>query len=673
MYTFDYIEEIDLSSEGGPHTYRVQDVDSGQDYYVPVNLVADGYEAVDYVKHYGIVRMNRPTISGTYTKFLVDDYGLVISGMLATTADIASSADKRYVTDAQLVVIGNTSGVNTGDQDLSGYALTANVVPNTRTVNGNALSSNVTITLASLGGAASGANTDLTSVLLNQSGLVVKGGDANALTIKPNETLTAGRVLNFIVNDASRTIDLGGNLTVSSAATVAGTNTGDQDLSSYALTANVVPNTRTVNGNALSSNVTITLASLGGAASGANTDITSVLLNQTGLVVKGGDSNALTIKPNETLTAGRILNVLVNDASRTVNLSGDLTVSSAATVAGTNTGDQDLSSYAVAANVVPNTRTVNGNALSSDVTITLASLGGAASGANGDITSITSVLTTLKATATGFKLQDTATKLLTIQNDNTLTGNRTLKIQIADADRTIALSGNLTVSSAATVAGTNTGDQTITLTGDVTGTGTGSFAATIANGAVTEAKMTLADNATNDVSITKHGFMVKAPNDNTKVWKGDGLYGKGWNVVVKTADQNVTNNNTLFTDNTLAFSMAANTNYIVRIRVFFTTGASGDFKYALTGPSSPTKVRIVRKHIDPTNLTTLITTSEAAITGSTTLAAGTGTTGGWVEFEISWQNGSNAATFGFQWAQATSNGTNTTVHAGSYLEWTTAA
>jgi hypothetical protein len=39
------------------------------------------------------------------------------------------------------------------------------------------------------------------------------------------------------------------------------------------------------------------------------------------------------------------------------------------------------------------------------------------------------------------------------------------------------------------VSGTNTGDQTITLTGDVTGSGTGSFAATIANDAVTYAKM----------------------------------------------------------------------------------------------------------------------------------------------------------------------------------------
>ncbi len=49
----------------------------------------------------------------------------------------------------------------------------------------------------------------------------------------------------------------------------------------------------------------------------------------------------------------------------------------------------------------------------------------------------------------------------------------------------------LTVAQAKTLlnlTGTNSGDQTITLTGDVTGSGTGSFAATIANNAVTNAK-----------------------------------------------------------------------------------------------------------------------------------------------------------------------------------------
>jgi hypothetical protein len=49
----------------------------------------------------------------------------------------------------------------------------------------------------------------------------------------------------------------------------------------------------------------------------------------------------------------------------------------------------------------------------------------------------------------------------------------------------VSLSGNLTVSSAATISGTNTGDQTITLTGDVTGSGTGSFVTTLANSGAT--------------------------------------------------------------------------------------------------------------------------------------------------------------------------------------------
>jgi microcystin-dependent protein len=50
--------------------------------------------------------------------------------------------------------------------------------------------------------------------------------------------------------------------------------------------------------------------------------------------------------------------------------------------------------------------------------------------------------------------------------------------------QTVTISGALTVSSSATISGTNTGDQTITLTGDVTGTGTGSFATTIASNSV---------------------------------------------------------------------------------------------------------------------------------------------------------------------------------------------
>ncbi len=59
---------------------------------------------------------NTPIVGATKTKITYDADGLVTAGADATTADISDSLNKRYVTDAQLTVIGNTSGTNTGDQ-----------------------------------------------------------------------------------------------------------------------------------------------------------------------------------------------------------------------------------------------------------------------------------------------------------------------------------------------------------------------------------------------------------------------------------------------------------------------------------------------------------------------------------------------------------------------------
>jgi hypothetical protein len=63
----------------------------------------------------GKVDENAAITGATKTKITYDAKGLVTAGADATTADIADSVDKRYVTDAQLTVIGNTSGTNSGD------------------------------------------------------------------------------------------------------------------------------------------------------------------------------------------------------------------------------------------------------------------------------------------------------------------------------------------------------------------------------------------------------------------------------------------------------------------------------------------------------------------------------------------------------------------------------
>lgn len=56
--------------------------------------------------------------------------------------------------------------------------------------------------------------------------------------------------------------------------------------------------------------------------------------NQTSLALKGGDSNACTIKINETMTAGKTLNIKVNDTDRTIDLGGNLTLANSLTTSG---------------------------------------------------------------------------------------------------------------------------------------------------------------------------------------------------------------------------------------------------------------------------------------------------------------------------------------------------
>ena len=62
------------------------------------------------------VDSNTAITGATKTKITYDSKGLVTNGTDATTVDIADSSNKRYVTDANLTVISNTSGTNTGDQ-----------------------------------------------------------------------------------------------------------------------------------------------------------------------------------------------------------------------------------------------------------------------------------------------------------------------------------------------------------------------------------------------------------------------------------------------------------------------------------------------------------------------------------------------------------------------------
>jgi hypothetical protein len=94
------------------------------------------------------VTANANITGATKTKITFGINGLVTAGADATTADIAASTNKNYVTDAQQTVIGNTSGTNTGDQTaVTGNAGTATALQTARNIDGVSFNGTANITV----------------------------------------------------------------------------------------------------------------------------------------------------------------------------------------------------------------------------------------------------------------------------------------------------------------------------------------------------------------------------------------------------------------------------------------------------------------------------------------------------------------------------------------------
>jgi hypothetical protein len=318
-----------------------------------------------------------------------------------------------------------------------------------------------------------GAVTGVDIITIGQSGLKILDSDeSHALVINAGSNLTAERTLTITTGDADRTVTLSGNTTLT------GTNTGDQTIT---LTGDVTGTgtgsfATTIASQAVTyakiQNVSATDTLLGRFTAGSGV-IEEVPCTAAGRAILD-DANATAQRT--TLGLGT---AAVQNNSAFCQTANDLSDVASASTARTNLG---LGTAATQASTVFCQVANNLSDIAVAATArTNLGLGTIATQAASNVTITGGAITVDNAS---LKVKDTdASHTLNLKPASNLSADRILNIATGDSDRTITLSGDTTLT------GSNTGDQTITLTGNVTGSGTGSFAATIANDAVTYAKM----------------------------------------------------------------------------------------------------------------------------------------------------------------------------------------
>jgi hypothetical protein len=228
---------------------------------------------------------NAAITAATKTKITYDAFGLVTAGADATTADIAPSTNRNYVTDAQAGVISNTSGTNTGDE-------TATTIK-------------TKLGIATL----SGSNTGDQTITL--TGDVTGTGTGSFAATLTNTTVTAA-AYGSSTAIPTFTVDSKGRLTAASMASIvadAGTLTGTSLASS-------------VTGSSLTSVGTITSGVWSGTAIANNKLANSTTTLGSTTMTLGGTVTSVT--GLTTLTATTVIGNLSGTATTATNIAGGL-------------------------------------------------------------------------------------------------------------------------------------------------------------------------------------------------------------------------------------------------------------------------------------------------------------------------------------------------------------
>ncbi len=254
------------------------------------------------------------------------------------------------------------------------------------------------------------------------------------LTSNSNPVLTADKTLTFDVNNGNRTLDLTGNLTIANNFVTSGNNS--LTLTTTGPTNVTLPTSGTL---AMTVSDTFTTPTINGATLSLDDTNSAFNLNLVSL-------------SNPALTTNRNLTFDVNNANRLIDITGNLVLASDLTTSGANTLTLTTT------NITNVTLPVSG---------TLATLAGAEALTNKTITGCT---LSVDDTGSAFNLN------ITSNSNPVLTADKTLTFDVNNGNRTLDLTGNLTIANDLITSGNNSVTLTSTGSTNVTLPTTGTLA-----------------------------------------------------------------------------------------------------------------------------------------------------------------------------------------------------
>ena len=456
------------------------------------------------------VAVNVSITGATKTKLTYDSKGLVTAGADATTADIAPSTDRNYVTDAQKSgVLSNTSGINTGDETiatiktklgistLSGSNTGDQIITLTGDVTGSGTGSFAT-TVNSVGGINSSTIATLPTTVSSHTSSITTNTNSIA-TLNTNVSANTSSITTNTNNISTNTADILLKAPIASPAftgvPIAPTPSTGDNSTQLATTAYVKANLATVSagtltGTSLASTITgSSLTSIGTLTSGSvpysllSGTVPTWNQNTTGNAATATTAGNITATSNTTITSLTNLNTV---GTITSGIWSGTTIALSNGGTGATTASGALTNLGAEASANKSTATDLGSTNPSDV------LYPSQKAVKAYVDAQSAAAGVADGSITNAKLAGSIAASKLIGTDITTVGTITTGVWSGTA---IAIANGGTGGTSSVAARTNLGlvigtdvmaaNFTTTLTGDVTGAGNGSFATTLANSGVT--------------------------------------------------------------------------------------------------------------------------------------------------------------------------------------------